>query len=336
MGDKTGIGWTEATWNPVVGCSIVSAGCTNCYAMAHAARMVRMNPDSHYAGTTIDTKAGAVWNGVLKRAPDNIRFRPVRWMKPRMIFVNSMSDLFHEAIPDDWIDEVFAVMALAFWHDFQVLTKRSARMRAYLSAPGRREAIQAAMRAVARAADLPEFTAIEWPLKNVWLGVSTEDQRAANERIPDLTRTPAAIRFASYEPAIGGIRFDAIEFADGDAGIRYDVLRGEAWVMNSDSPSGYDSGLPRLDWVIIGGESHRQRDKARPFDVGWAIDAVRQCKEARVAVFMKQLGSNPVMARAVPRDALFAYPITHRKGENMAEWPPEICVQAYPQREGAR
>ncbi len=122
---ETKIEWTDATWNPVVGCAIVSSGCTNCYAMKQAGRITRMTPGSHYEGTVKDSKAGPVWTGVLKRAPDHIVTQPLRWRASRMIFVNSMSDLFHESVPDEWIDEVFAVMASSPQHVFQVLTKRA-------------------------------------------------------------------------------------------------------------------------------------------------------------------------------------------------------------------
>ena len=132
MADKTGIEWTDATWNPIVGCSVVSPGCTHCYAMSMAARIEKMTPGSHYAGLTDASKAGPVWNGRLALAPDHILTQPLRWQKPRRIFVNSMGDLFHEDVPDDWIDRVFAVMALAPQHTFQVLTKRAERMRNYL------------------------------------------------------------------------------------------------------------------------------------------------------------------------------------------------------------
>jgi hypothetical protein len=141
MADKSAIEWTDATWNPVVGCSIVSPGCTNCYAMKMAARIEKMasspmaahvNVQTHYAGTTQRSKAGAVWTGKVARAPEHILTQPLKWKRPRKIFVNSMGDLFHESIPDEWIDRVFAVMALAPQHTFQVLTKRAERMRSYL------------------------------------------------------------------------------------------------------------------------------------------------------------------------------------------------------------
>lgn len=179
MGDKTGISWTDATWNPVVGCSIVSPGCKNCYAMKIAHKMLD-KPGSHYEGTTKKVNGNAVWTGKMNLAPQNILERPLRWKKPRKIFVNSMSDLFHENVPDEWIAKVFAVMSLARGHTFQILTKRAQRMYEYISAR-------------------PNFPI----LPNVWLGVSAEDEERYIERVYWLRKTPAAIRFISAEPLIG-------------------------------------------------------------------------------------------------------------------------------------
>ena len=215
MADKTGISWTDATWNPIVGCSVVSPGCTNCYAMRDAARIVRCSEGAgrvtHYEGTIEPSKAGPVWTGKVALAPDYIVAKPLSWRRPRRIFVNSMGDLFHESVPDEWIDRVFAVMALAPQHTFQVLTKRARRMREYLAArsqPDERgnpaEDIRVHLTAwlatpswrakhPAQAALMPlgKFcAAITWPLPNVWLGVTAEDQTRANERIPDLLATP--------------------------------------------------------------------------------------------------------------------------------------------------
>ena len=127
MASNSNIEWTDATWNPIVGCSIVSPGCTNCYAMQMAARIETMRP-SHYDGTTKKVNGNAVWTGKVALAPDTILTAPLRWKRPRKIFVNSMGDLFHESIPDADIDRAFAVMALSPQHTFQVLTKRAERM----------------------------------------------------------------------------------------------------------------------------------------------------------------------------------------------------------------
>lgn len=242
MGDKTGIEWTDSTWNPIVGCSIVSPGCTNCYAMAQAARIVAMQPTSHYAGTTQPSKAGAVWTSKVALAPDHILTAPLRWKRARRIFVNSMGDLFHEAVPDDWIDKVFAIMARCPQHQFQVLTKRSKRMREYATIASDMGQHWLALR------EVDEI----WPLPNVWLGVSAEDQARADERIPDLLATPAAVRFVSAEPLLGPIDF---------------------------------SRFGPVDQIIVGGESGTG---FRPMQIEWAEDIMRQCREAGTAFFFKQ------------------------------------------------
>ncbi len=131
----TGIAWTDETLNPVVGCSVTSPGCTNCYAMRMAARLEAMGVE-HYRGLTKPSKAGAVWTGKVALAPDSVLLKPLRWKRPRKIFVNSMGDLFHPDVPDAWIDQVFAVAALTPRHTYQILTKQAARMRAYLTDPG--------------------------------------------------------------------------------------------------------------------------------------------------------------------------------------------------------
>lgn len=202
MSQNSKIEWTESTWNPLAGCSIVSPGCTNCYAMKMAHRLQSINRTggsnsryvNHYDGTTKVVNGKPVWTGKLSIAPDRILTAPLSRKKPTMYFVNSMSDLFHEDVPDEWIDKVFAVMALSPQHTFQVLTKRSARMRAYLAA-GRAASVSDAHGNLG----IPFF---DWPLPNVWLGVSAERQQEADARIPDLLATPAAVRFVSAEPLL--------------------------------------------------------------------------------------------------------------------------------------
>lgn len=191
MAADSNIEWTDATWNPIVGCSIVSPGCKGCYAMKMAARINRMNPGNHYHGTVKTVNGKPVWTGKLALAPENILMAPLGWKKPRKIFVNSMGDLFHEDAPDAWIDRVFAVMALAPQHTFQVLTKRSRRMLEYCvghRAPLiARLCIDMAISGLITNAqikshwpvtsqgdvDLPDDVSLrQWPLPNVWLGVS--------------------------------------------------------------------------------------------------------------------------------------------------------------------
>jgi protein gp37 len=286
MADKSGIEWTDATFNPVVGCSLVNPGCTNCYAMKQAARIERMNGEKspHYVALTKPSKSGAVWTGEVRMARDETLFQPLRWKKPRRIFVNSMGDLFHESVPDEWIDRVFAVMALAPQHTFQVLTKRARRMREYITSRAKLDEngqpaddVRAVMTALvstpSRREMAPALKAIPlgtfchsgpWPLPNVWLGVSAEDQARADERIPDLLATPAAVRFVSAEPLLGPI----------------DLERAGALTDPNEQ-------FPLLDWVIVGGESGPD---ARPMHADWARAIRDQCEAAGIAFFFKQNG----------------------------------------------
>jgi protein gp37 len=139
MASKSAIEWTESTWNPIVGCTILSPGCTHCYAMRTAARLSNNSATPHYAGTVKTVNGHPVWTGKVALAPERVLTEPVRRKKPTMYFVNSMSDLFHEDVPDDWIDKVFAVMALTPQHTYQALTKRPARMRSYMAEMTRQE-----------------------------------------------------------------------------------------------------------------------------------------------------------------------------------------------------
>ena len=273
------IEWTEKTWNPIVGCSVVSPGCTNCYAMTLAARIERMSPDlAHYKGLTQISKAGPVWTGKVALAGDDKLLEPLRRKKPTTYFVNSMSDLFHENVPDEWIDRVFAVMALAPQHTFQVPTKRAPRMRKYCGDPKTAERVAAIilknewqisgrqqlapMGNRAREID-PEF--VRWPLPNVWLGVSAEDQKRYDERVFELNHTPAAVRFVSAEPLLGPI----------ETGLK----RGQGFA-------------PGIDWIIVGGESG---PNARPMHPDWARSIRDQC-DAGAAFFYKQHGEWKALA----------------------------------------
>jgi protein gp37 len=283
------IEWTDATWNPLAGCSIVSPACTNCYAMAMAARIERMSPGlEHYQGLTQTVNGKPVWTGKVAIAPEANLLKPLRWKKPRRIFVNSMSDLFHENVPDEWIDRIFAVMALAPQHTFQVLTKRPKRMREYLSRANGRVA-----QAVYDSAQVnqplehlgltfapkatPSLSIEAWPLPNVWLGVTAEDQTRADERIPELLATPAAVRFASVEPMLGPV--DLIRTPR--AGDTWDWLTGERETALAKTTTS------RLDWVICGGESG---PGARPMHPDWARSLRDQCAAAGVPFFFKQWG----------------------------------------------
>ncbi|NGO64243.1 phage Gp37/Gp68 family protein [Rhizobium daejeonense] len=203
MSDGTTIEWTDATWNPITGCSVVSPGCTNCYAMKLAG--TRLKHHESRSGLTKESKSGPVWTGEV-RFNEQWLEQPLRWTKPRMIFVCAHGDLFAEGVPDEWIDQVFAVMALAPQHTFQVLTKRPERMREYLTAASRQSDIAAAGVCIGQSPSHQFLMRSEsWPLPNVWLGVSVEDQKRADERIPILLDTPAAIRWISAEPLLGPV-----------------------------------------------------------------------------------------------------------------------------------
>lgn len=267
MTDKTKIEWADATWNPVTGCTKVSEGCDHCYAATIAHR---------FAGTR------AYPNGFeVTLRPERLD-QPLRWKRPRRIFVNSMSDLFHKDVPDEYIARVFAVMALAQQHTFQVLTKRPGRMRSFVQDNcrcGRHGAMahlrSAMMWAVSQAnADripgVPDdaeqrIQRAEWPLPNVWLGTSVESQKWADVRIPQLLATPAVVRFLSCEPLLGPVELRSLL----------------PWQETGEAHQTHP------DWVIVGGESG---PKARPMHPEWARSLRDQCTAAGVAFHFKQWG----------------------------------------------
>lgn len=296
----TKIEWTHRegtkgeTWNPIVGCSIVSPGCTNCYAMGQAGRIQRMTPGSHYEGTTKAVNGHDVWTGTMKLAPESIVRKPLHWTKPRTIFVNSMSDLFHDMVPDEWIDRVFATMALTPQHTYQVLTKRPARMRRYFDDAGE---VSRQWFIAANAGRLVEDgdTALDvistgpWPLPNVWLGVSAERQQEADARIPDLLNTPAAVRFVSAEPLLGPIDFTKISIACATGGsMRLNSLNGRVRDLSDIEPRQDGERANALDWIIVGGESGAG---ARPMHPDWARSIRDQCEATGTAFFFKQWGA---------------------------------------------
>lgn len=273
MAQNTGIEWTDATWNPLAGCKEVSPGCTNCYAAVMAHRLEAMGQDK-YKGTTRKLANGkVVWTGKISLAGDDdaVLTEPLRRKKPTRYFVNSMSDLFHEDVPDEFIDKVFAVMAMASEHTFQVLTKRPERMRDYLLSV---QSDDKDMQRWARFSWLAGspcasnlFDECDWPLPNVWLGVSVEDQQRADERIPLLLQTPAAVSFLSMEPLLGPV----------------DIRR---WVEYQNTGHILEDCI-KLGWVIVGGESG---PNARPMHPDWARSIRDQCQEAGVPFFFKQWG----------------------------------------------
>lgn len=203
----TSIEWTDATWNPVAGCTVLTAGCTNCYAMRMAAKLDAMGAEK-YKGLTRKSGGRAVWTGKI-RLDEKSLDAPRSWSKPRKVFVNSMSDLFHDDVPVEFIRRVWKVMQDTPRHTYQILTKRPERMAQILNHPG--------------------FSV----LPNVWLGTSVEDGRVLN-RLDAIRAVPAAVRFVSLEPLIGSV-------AAGD-------LRGIHWVIVG-GESGPRSREMKLEWV---------------------------------------------------------------------------------------
>ncbi|HEV2504440.1 MAG TPA: phage Gp37/Gp68 family protein [Mesorhizobium sp.] len=291
MADGTHIEWTDATWNPITGCDIVSAGCKICYAMKLAGTRLRHHPSR--AGLTKDTKAGPVWTGEV-RFNDEWVDQPLRWKKPRRIFVCAHGDLFAENVPDEWIDRVFAVMALAPQHTFQVLTKRAARMRMYLTERDarqrwRKDAVEVAGMNMVMDGTVAQARVTTWPLPNVWLGVSAEDQKRADERVPDLLYTPAAIRFVSAEPLLGPIDFRRISVNHPTyCGVlaHLDALTGQMFDLGGTPIDGL-AGRTRLHQIIVGGESGAN---ARPMHPAWPSAIHNHCSAAGTAFFFKQWG----------------------------------------------
>lgn len=360
MSDRSKIEWTDATWTVTRGCSRVSRGCGGadgggCYAERMAHRFA--GPGMPFEGLTRLTESGPRWTGALRLVPEALDL-PLRWRKPRRVFVNSMSDLFHEDVPADFILAAFAVMILAPQHTFQVLTKRAARMAHLLGAEGTAARLENTAKRIARqrSQPIPPGKCLRWPLPNVWLGVSVEDQAAADERIPHLLATPAAVRFLSCEPLLGPV--DLTPY------FRKLATSGPGWKLTGGLALEIADRVP--DWVIVGGESG---PGARPCDVAWVRSIVEQCRAAGTACFVKQLGSYPIedvgptapgtipgapaietqdMARArgvplldgtAPRARSFTragrwfnrLPIRDRKGGDPAEWPADLQVRQMPE-----
>lgn len=294
----TTIQWTDETWNPTSGCSRVSEGCRHCY--------IERTPPFRMAGRKL---------GDPVRLHAKRLYQPMEWRKPRRVFVNSLSDLFHDDIPEDFIKEVFTVMAISKRHTFQILTKRPNRMRDILSKWSAEDMYDYWHAFSGEAREVQG-----WPLPNVWLGVSVEDQKTADERVRKLAYTPAAVRFVSAEPLLGPVML-----------------------------SNYGSGSS-ISWVIVGGESG---PKARPCELAWIWSIVAQCKTAKVPCFVKQLGDYVLdrndagfdgeMPTDWPMDTDVDDPENEwnwqgakirvrlsKKGGNPEEWPADLRVREWP------
>lgn len=336
------IEWTERTWQVTAGCTKVSSGCAHCYAETMANRLAGMARADQAAGREPKGKAPYLhvlndagrWNGELRLLHDRLT-EPLKWKKPTTVFVNSMSDLFHEAVPFEFVDKVWAVMALCPQHTFQVLTKRPERMAEYLARTGKSIAhIDIAARSLGYTVMYEGHGMIRWPLPNVWLGTSVEDQKAADERIPHLLRCPAAVRFLSCEPLLGPV----------------DLTKSLGWrsafgCLSEDPAASAIDNLCRcgLHWVIVGGESG---PNARPCSVDWIRAVVQQCKAAGVPCFVKQLGAyvlDPVAGgpdyEEWPTETLhdpereaggWRMRLRDRKGGTPDEWPGDLRVREMP------
>lgn len=293
---STAIEWTDETWNPVTGCTRVSPGCAHCY--------IERTPPFRMAGRKFTHGADGATTGVILH-PERLE-QPLRWRKPRRVFVNSLSDLFHEEIPDEFIVECFVSMALAREHTFQVLTKRpEAAARAMgivkqriFSAIDRRAVGE---RNLLRRAYAGSFHRTDWPLPNVWVGVSIENARYT-WRADVLREIPAAVRFISAEPLLGSLFPTTPKFM---------------------SPP---LDLTGIDWLIVGGESG---PGARSMSLEWARELVRACREHDVAPFVKQLGAKPVGGMDVGTQ--FYLPLKDKKGGDWDEWPEDLRVREFPE-----
>ncbi|MDE3022958.1 MAG: phage Gp37/Gp68 family protein [Pseudomonadota bacterium] len=297
MSDKTGIQWTEATWNPATGCTKVSQGCKNCYAKYKAWPRLAAMKNNVYSGREFEDVQ--VHPGRLDQ--------PLRWTKPRRIFVNSMSDLFHESIPFQFIADVFAVMSCTTRHTYQVLTKRPQRMLEFFNWLTYEDPWSDWPNQVNALNVWPQWKphhghggydncGPNWPLENVWLGVSVEDQQTADERIPLLLKTPAVVHWVSAEPLLGPIKFGT-----------YTLLTSHCFVCAIEDKLGQERGTQShpincihrtkskdttdvgegISWVVVGGESGHN---ARPTHPDWVRLIRDQCIASRVPFFFKQWG----------------------------------------------
>ena len=278
----TGIDWTKATWNPLQGCTRASAGCDHCY----AAKLIATRLAKQYPGLAIERKSKGkktyAFTGVIKLLPEKLA-EPLEDRIPKRYFANSMSDLFHADVPEEFISAVFDVMEKAHWHTFQVLTKRPERMAEF---------------STARYGE-------ETPPANIWLGTSTENQEAFDERYPHLLNTKAAVRWLSVEPLIGPIEFSSME---------------------------------GIDWVVVGGES----DSDRKMEKDWVIAIRDACEANEVAFFFKQWGEyneeGIKESKAQKKDG--SMPLATLDGETYDAYPgdndTEADVTAQGDQEGAK
>ena len=288
-------------------------------------RLEKMGQENYTGLTVLNPKGDRHFNGRVLCHDDKLTI-PLGWRKPRRIFVNSMSDLFHERVPFEFIDRVFAVMALCPQHTFQQLTKRPERAAEY-HASNPLDRVAALIHS-----DLEAH--LIWPLPNVWLGTSVEDQARADERIPWLLKCPAKVRFLSCEPLLAPISFGDVPLeCNHDEGFAEPDTN--AWVCAKCEEM---SGMDGIDWVIVGGESG---GGARACDMALIRSIVEQCRAAKVAVFVKQLGKRPILGDVSDpqgwptKDGPVNWEtgeirLKDSKGGEMSEWPEDLRVREMP------
>lgn len=362
------IEWTGFTWEPTAGCTHVSEGCRHCYAEKLVAGRLcgvarKRKREGKANGSAVDLSLDVInhktgkWNGHVEPLGMNLE-QPLKRRKPTVYFVNSRSDLFHPDVPFEYIDRVFAVMALCPQHRFQVLTKRPERMQEYLT---RREPLSGSftrkrgcewktpsdrvygiVHCKKRSQEVIERGMV-WPLPNVWLGTSAENQEQANKRISDLLQCPAAMWFVSAEPLLGEVDLNRLySELPCPGGVFERRWRSSLSGKRSDLSGFSNTDIPKLDWVIVGGESG---PGARGCNVAWIRSIVEQCKSAGVPVFVKQLGAHCVHPDCDYRSLDFGGGVqfagtgtstdmrvllNNSKGGDPAEWPEDLRVREIP------
>lgn len=287
MSDHSAIAWCDATWNVLIGCTkatmpgpdgkpVLRQGCAQCYAIRDSAKP-RLQQFPQYQGVVTiekDTGRRPEWTGKINLAEHKLD-EPLRWRKPRKIFVNAFSDFWHPSVPDAWRDRIMARIAMAPWHTYMVLTKRPLEMQQYLSDPETPKRIRAEMLKVKDEPWMHDEEAFPWPLPQFWPGVSIEDDPSAQYAVPYLLRTPASVRWISAEPLLGPVTLKPSWLCKfrGDDGS----------VMDWAHKCGAECNPLRL--VVVGGESGKY---ARPMEEAWALSLGEQCADAGTAFFFKQ------------------------------------------------
>lgn len=322
MSTNTKIEWTDATWNPTTGCDKVSPGCDHCYAERMVYRLAHIQ-GSGYEGDYAHDYPGMGFDVRMHR---NRLEQPFHWRKPLKVFVDSMGDLFHEDVPDDFLDEIFGVILACsvlenYGHIFQILTKRPGRLSQYLTSVPPIELVKRWSSAARTMVEIDggdilleevvEWTGIDnvWPLKNVWIGVTAENQQVADERIPLLLQCPAAVRFVSCEPLLGPINFKSLHHETSQS--YYQVLK----------PISGPGGRPALDQIIVGGETG---PGARPMHPDWVRTIRDDCQMTGTPFFFKGWGdwaTNAAFSEGHPAPPVKIKPMWMREDGFVSEQP---------------